>query len=55
MAGLAEDYAHYDRGEASAVSPDVARVTGSSARSVHDFARDYAQAFEASNSSGSER
>jgi uncharacterized protein YbjT (DUF2867 family) len=50
--GLAEDYAHYDRGEASAVSPDVAQVTGSSARSVHDFAHDYADAFGASNSSG---
>jgi uncharacterized protein YbjT (DUF2867 family) len=50
--GLAEDYAHYDRGEASAVSPDVEQVTGSSARSVHDFAHDYADAFGASNSSG---
>jgi uncharacterized protein YbjT (DUF2867 family) len=43
--GLAEDYAHYDRGEAGAVSPDVQRVTGADARSVHDFASDYADAF----------
>jgi uncharacterized protein YbjT (DUF2867 family) len=40
--GLAEDYAHYDRGEASAISPDVERVTGDGARSVRDFADDYA-------------
>jgi len=44
--GLAEDYAHYDRGEAGAVSPDVQRVTGINARSVHDFANDYADAFQ---------
>jgi uncharacterized protein YbjT (DUF2867 family) len=45
--GIAEDYAHYDRGEASAVSPDVAQVTGTSPRSLHDFAHDYARAFGA--------
>jgi uncharacterized protein YbjT (DUF2867 family) len=50
--GLVEDYAHYDRGEASAVSPDVAQVTGTSARSLQDFARDYAQAFGTPDSSG---
>jgi uncharacterized protein YbjT (DUF2867 family) len=44
--GLAEDYAHYDRGEAGAVSPDVERVTGTNACSVHDFANDYADAFQ---------
>ena len=44
--GLAEDYAHYDRGEAGAVSPDVRRVTGANARSVDDFANDYAHAFQ---------
>ena len=44
--GLAEDYAHYDRGEAGTVSPDVQQVTGSNARSVHDFAKDYADAFQ---------
>jgi hypothetical protein len=43
--GLAEDYAHYERGEAGAVSPDVQQVTGTDARSVHDFAKDYADAF----------
>jgi uncharacterized protein YbjT (DUF2867 family) len=50
--GLVEDYAHYDRGEASAVSPDVAKVTGASARSLLDFAHDYADALRAANSSG---
>jgi hypothetical protein len=45
--GLAEDYAHYERGEASVVSPDVAQVTGTGARSLRDFAHDYAQAFGA--------
>jgi uncharacterized protein YbjT (DUF2867 family) len=50
--GLVEDYAHYDRGEASAVSPDVAQVTGSSARSLQDFAHDYARAFGSPDSSG---
>jgi uncharacterized protein YbjT (DUF2867 family) len=44
--GLVEDYAHYDRGEASAVSPDVAQVTGTSARSLRDFAHDYSDAFQ---------
>lgn len=44
--GLLEDYAHYDRGEAAAVSPDVERVTGSRARSVEDFARDHADALK---------
>jgi len=50
--GTVEDYAHYDRGEASVVSPDVAQVTGTSARSLHDFAVDYSEAFGAPNSSG---
>ena len=45
--GLVEDYAHYDRGEAAFVSPDVRRVTGREARSVDDFARDHADAFRA--------
>jgi uncharacterized protein YbjT (DUF2867 family) len=44
--GLAEDYGHYDRGEAGAVSPDVHRVTGANARSVNDFADDYGDAFQ---------
>lgn len=45
--GLAEDYAHYDRGEAAGVSADVQRVTGRPARSVHAFAEDHAAAFGA--------
>jgi uncharacterized protein YbjT (DUF2867 family) len=53
--GLVEDYAHYDRGEASAVSADVAQLTGTSARSLHEFAHDYADALGAPNSSGSKR
>jgi uncharacterized protein YbjT (DUF2867 family) len=44
--GLVEDYSHYDRGEASAISPDVARVTGTSPRSLRDFAHDYSAAFQ---------
>ena len=43
--GLVEDYGHYDRGEASAVSPAVAQVTGTSPRSLRDFAHDYSDAF----------
>lgn len=43
--GLIEDYAHYARGEASAVSPSVREVTGRDARDVTAFARDYAAAF----------
>ncbi len=43
--GLLEDYAHYRRGEAAAVSSAVAEVTGSPAREVRQFARDYAPAF----------
>ena len=44
--GLVEDYASYDRGEASAVSPDVAQVTGTSPRNLRDFAQDYSDAFQ---------
>jgi uncharacterized protein YbjT (DUF2867 family) len=44
--GLVEDYAHYDRGEASAVSPDVVQVTGTSPRTLRDFAHDYSAAFQ---------
>ena len=43
--GLAEDYAHYERGEASAVSPDVAQVAGTDPRGLRDFAHDYSEAF----------
>lgn len=43
--GLIEDYAHYSRGEASAVTLDVNKATGKLARNFDDFARDYASAF----------
>lgn len=43
--GLLEDYAHYRRGEAAAVSPAVADVTGTTPRGIEQFARDYAPAF----------
>jgi len=43
--GLLEDYAHYRRGEAAAVSPAVAEITGRPAIDVRQFARDYAGAF----------
>ncbi|QKZ12563.1 SDR family oxidoreductase [Spirosoma sp. KUDC1026] len=42
---LLEDYAHYSRNEASAVTTDVQDVTGKPARTFIDFARDYAPAF----------
>jgi uncharacterized protein YbjT (DUF2867 family) len=45
VGGLLEDYAHYRRGEAAAVSPAVAEVTGRPPRDVTQFARDYAPAF----------
>ncbi|KJH71041.1 SDR family oxidoreductase [Aliterella atlantica] len=43
--GLIEDYAHYRRGEASAIAPSVQDVTGKAPRSFETFARDYAQMF----------
>ena len=43
--GLVEDYAHYARGEAEAVSPHVREVTGVDPRDVARFAEDYASAF----------
>ena len=43
--GLLEDYAHYRRGEAAAVSPAVAEITGRPPTDVWQFARDYAPAF----------
>jgi uncharacterized protein YbjT (DUF2867 family) len=45
VGGLLEDYAHYRRGEAAAVSPTVAEVTGQQPRDIGQFARDYAGAF----------
>lgn len=47
-AGLAEDYAHYRRGEAADVSPDVERVTGRAPRSTREFALEHAAAFRTS-------
>ena len=43
--GLVEDYAHYRRGEASAVAPGVRDATGEPPRAFSAFARDYAPAF----------
>lgn len=43
--GLIEDYEHYRRGEAAAVSQDVERVTGTPPRSFGAFLSDYKQAF----------
>lgn len=45
--GLIEDYAHYARGEAAAVSTTVQEVTGTPARSINTFAKDYSAAFSA--------
>jgi uncharacterized protein YbjT (DUF2867 family) len=45
VGGLLEDYAHYSRSEAAAVSPTVAQVTGQQPRDIGQFARDYADAF----------
>ena len=46
VGGLLEDYAHYARGEATAVYPTVAEVTGRPPRDIGQFARDYANAFK---------
>ena len=43
--GLVEDYAHYRRGEASAVSRTVQDVTGLPPRTFREFADDYRHAF----------
>jgi hypothetical protein len=45
VGGLLEDYAHYAHGEAAAIYPTVAEVTGQQPRDVGQFARDYADAF----------
>jgi uncharacterized protein YbjT (DUF2867 family) len=44
--GIAELFEMYATGRASAVTDGVAEVTGSSARSFADFARDYSDAFK---------
>jgi uncharacterized protein YbjT (DUF2867 family) len=43
--GLIEDYAHYRKGEASAVSTAVRDVTGNVPHSFREFVQDYKQAF----------
>jgi uncharacterized protein YbjT (DUF2867 family) len=43
--GLIEDYAHYRRGEASAVSSAVEEATGKAPRPFAEFAHDYKTAF----------
>ena len=43
--GLLEDYAHYRRGEAATVSPAIAEITGTTPRSIEQFAHDYTAAF----------
>lgn len=43
--GLIEDYAHYRRGEASAVASGVQDATGKPPRTFSAFARDHASAF----------
>ncbi len=44
-AGLIEDYAHYERGEAATVSGDVERVTGREPIALAQFAADHAEHF----------
>lgn len=44
--GLAEDYAHYSRGEAATVSDHVEKVIGRPARSFAEFAQDYVKDFQ---------
>ena len=43
--GLLEDYEHYVRGEAAAVLPTVAKVTGQEPGDITRFAHDYAASF----------
>jgi uncharacterized protein YbjT (DUF2867 family) len=43
--GLIEEYDHYRRGEAMAVTSAVREITGAEARSFEEFARDYAERF----------
>lgn len=46
--GLIEDYAHYSRNEAAAVTAGVQEATGQAPRSFAAFARDYADEFRSS-------
>jgi uncharacterized protein YbjT (DUF2867 family) len=43
--GLMEDYAHYRRNEAAAISSGVRDATGKNPRSFEEFARDYTKMF----------
>lgn len=43
--GLIEDYAHYSRGEATAISSSIEDVTGKPPRDFKGFVNDYAPAF----------
>lgn len=43
--GLIEDYAHYARGEAAAISPVVQQLTGQAPRNFDGFLQDYAPLF----------
>lgn len=43
--GLIEDYAHYARGEASAISSAVREITGRQARDFNSFVKDHTQLF----------
>jgi uncharacterized protein YbjT (DUF2867 family) len=43
--GLVEDYAHYRRGEAEAVTSGVRNATGKAPRSFEEFTRDYGAMF----------
>ncbi|WP_426326778.1 SDR family oxidoreductase [Pedobacter sp. R-06] len=45
--GLLEDYAHYARGEAALISPDIEAVTGKPPYKFEAFAKDYAYLFSA--------
>jgi uncharacterized protein YbjT (DUF2867 family) len=47
--GLIEDYAHYRRGEASAVSSAIGEIIGKPARPFSTFAHDYRAAFLGEN------
>jgi uncharacterized protein YbjT (DUF2867 family) len=53
--GLLEDYAHYRRGGASAISGTVEEVTGHPTRTFAEFARDYRQAFRSGTNASTAR
>jgi len=45
VGGLIEDYAHYARGEAAVVSEAVETITGKTATTFEQFAKDYSRVF----------